>query len=287
VNVSRLKRVDEDDEAQDEAEKSTWVDMGQKVYGLGVPTFGPKLPPGIYAAQTNQNGEARLKSIPPRTDPIFEVGDKLKYVMSDVVRFWGKQEAYAEAKVPYRRGMLLYGPPGCGKSSVIRLALEDVVRRNGIGLLIKGNFSAFISCFNAIKDMQPETSMLVVLEDIDRDVHPDIWIINVLDGVDSVLENVYFIATTNYLQNVSARLQDRPGRFDRRVEMAPPSMTCRQAYIEALIGGAYVDLNIKKMVKDTNGMSFAHIKELFTAVALLGEDYTEVLTHLPKATNGG
>ena len=72
-------------------------------------------------------------------------------------------------------------------------------------------------------------------------------ILNILDGVHQV-DNVFYIATTNYIQQIPPRIRNRPSRFADVIEIGPPSANLRKAYIEAKI---HPDdkIDIKKWVK--------------------------------------
>ncbi|KAI1811684.1 P-loop containing nucleoside triphosphate hydrolase protein [Poronia punctata] len=147
-----------------------------------------------------------------------------------------RRRFYSEQGIPYRRGYLLYGPPGCGKSS-LSLALAgkfglDLYMVN-IATLFDGDLEHLFSTLPA--------RCLVLLEDIDaaglkrgedeetsgQVPHPRrprsankcslSSLLNVLDGVDSQ-EGRIVIMTTNHPEQLDDALV-RPGRIDVKIRM--------------------------------------------------------------------
>ena len=142
-------------------------------------------------------------------------------VLGDVREFWGAREWYAQRGIPYRRGYLLHGPPGSGKSSFI-LALAGEV---GCGVAIvnlseRGLTDERLSVLLA--KVPPKTILL--LEDADaafveRKGGDGGWggvtfsgLLNALDGVAAGEERVVFL-TTNWVGRLDEALV-RPGRVD-------------------------------------------------------------------------
>ncbi len=106
-------------------------------------------------------------------------------------------------------------------------------------------------------------------------------ILNVLDGVNSI-ENVVFLATTNYPDKLLGRVTNRPSRFDRVFEIKPPSNEVKKVYLQDLINkfNAPLDVDVEKWCKDTKTLSMAHLKELFLSVALYGQNYEKTVKTL-------
>ncbi len=52
--------------------------------------------------------------------------DRIEKGLDDMLWFYGASDWYAERGVPWRRGYLFYGPPGAGKSSLIRGLASDL-----------------------------------------------------------------------------------------------------------------------------------------------------------------
>lgn len=141
-----------------------------------------------------------------------------------------------------------------------------------------------VSALRTVRNVQPDVPLIVLLEDIDSLVQRfcESTVLNLLDGVSGVSKVVY-IATTNYPERLGERIINRPSRFDRRYYFGPPSPICRKAFFKFLFSqGAenYDDVavaDIDRWVDDTEGLSFAHLKELFISVIVMGNSYDQAL----------
>ncbi|NWX92150.1 BCS1 protein, partial [Nothoprocta pentlandii] len=129
--------------------------------------------------------------------------------------------------IPYRRGYLLYGPPGCGKSSFITALAGEL--QYSICLLSLSDRSLSDDRLNHLLSVAPQQS-IILLEDVDaafvsRDLaaeNPAVYqgmgrltfsgLLNALDGVASTEARIVFM-TTNYVDRLDPALV-RPGRVD-------------------------------------------------------------------------
>ncbi|CAK5269825.1 unnamed protein product [Mycena citricolor] len=150
-------------------------------------------------------------------------------LIADARRFFAAEAWYHRAGIPHRRGYLLFGPPGTGKSSTIH-AVAGALNLEVHSFSLASGFvdDAFLQ--RAISTI-PKRS-LVLVEDIDcalpsRDSDDDDYrpdrkggvtlsgLLNVIDGIGSE-EGKLFFATTNYVDRLDSALM-RPGRIDYRV----------------------------------------------------------------------
>lgn len=169
-----------------------------------------------------------------------------------------------------------------GKSCTLQLVARDVVTRNGIVINFPGDASVFISAYRALRDIQPETPVVVLLEDFDVTLArtDESRLLNLLDGVEN-LHKCVFLATTNFPERLGDRVINRPSRFDVRIKVDHPSPNMRRQYMENLVHeGDQID--IEAYVRDTEGMSLAHLKELFVATHVLGNNYRETVERLAE-----
>lgn len=141
---------------------------------------------------------------------------------SDVRHFVASSQWYINRGIPYRRGYLLHGPPGCGKSSFITALAGEL----GYGICILNlNDRGMTDDRLAHALSEVPQQCLVLLEDIDaafhdpakRSVHTDnnitfSGLLNTLDGVSSSEDRILFM-TTNHLARLDPALV-RPGRVD-------------------------------------------------------------------------
>jgi chaperone BCS1 len=147
-------------------------------------------------------------------------------IMTDVNRFLSTetQKRYVDLGIPYRRGYLLYGPPGSGKSSFIQaLAGEIDFDLATINLSERGMTDDKI----AFLLMKLPRRSLLVLEDADaafvnrQQVNSEGYsgatvtfsgLLNALDGIGAGEERIAFL-TTNHIERLDPALI-RPGRVD-------------------------------------------------------------------------
>lgn len=239
-----------------------------------------RLTPGLYQPSVNQSGYY-LKKLPVKVEGLLRFPEtNSERVINDIKKFWDRKSLYHEYGLTYKRGILLWGPPGSGKSSTIQLILADVIERGGVAIVFSDPFM-FIECMRIFREIQPNTPVVVLMEDIDSilENYSETYVLNILDGVEKI-DNTVFLATTNYPEKLGERIVNRPSRFDKRFKMPSPGAKSRRIYFEHLLTQKLIDeygIDIDKWVEDTKHMSIAHLKELFTSVCIFGEEYEETI----------
>ncbi|KAJ2098306.1 Complex III assembly protein translocase and chaperone, partial [Coemansia sp. RSA 922] len=161
-------------------------------------------------------------------------------IVNDVRDFISNGKWYDDRGIPYRRGYLLYGPPGSGKTSFIQ-ALAGELGYN-ICILNLSERGLTDDRLNHLLTVAPERS-LVLLEDVDaafnrgrqqseqaayqQSMVTFSGLLNALDGVASSDERIIFM-TTNHIERLDPALI-RPGRVDTKVFFgnATPHQICK------------------------------------------------------------
>ena len=246
-----------------------------------------RLTPGVYDIRVSANSGLWFEKIPVLTTGIVEFPEtNSQKVFSEIQKFWARESVFKEYNLTFKRGIFLWGPPGSGKSCTIQLVMRDVVERGGVVIKFchPGTFTEGIRYF---REIQPDTPIVILMEDIDSilEQHCESDVLNILDGVDQIQKAV-FLATSNYPEKLGARIVNRPSRFDKRFKIGHPSAASRKIYLEYIIGGAEkvkaLNINLEQWVEDTHEFSIAHLKELFTAVVILGDDYNQAISTLKE-----
>lgn len=239
-----------------------------------------QLDPGLYDIRQTSQGHIFFEHVPMTTENILRFPEtNSEAVVKEIEMFWNKEKMFVDHNLTFKRGVLLWGPPGGGKTCTIKLAIHDLIKRNGI--VVKFTHPTIFSHgVRILRDIQKHTPVIVLMEDIDAIIEHfnESEVINILDGVD-MIEKVVFLATTNYPEKLGARILNRPSRFDRRFKIGMPNEQSRKMYIERLLDGKK-DVDVARWVADTDQLSIAHIRELFIAVVFLENDYEIALKRL-------
>lgn len=249
------------------------------------------LPPAIYEIARDDDGYYLGQTRPVSDEIIPLPGCATERVMAGVQAFWQDEvrQRYARRGLLYKRGVLMFGPPGSGKSIVIRRLSDMLVAHNGI--VIQGNEpSATKQVLRFLRERETRPIALIY-EDINIWVkaHGDMALTSIFDG-ESQIENIVYIATTNNIEELSPRLVNRPSRFDELIEVGMPAAAGRRAYLlhafkrDGLVVGD--GLMIEQWVGDTEGFSVAHLRELVVSVMCLEQPYEDVLGRLKKMLEG-
>lgn len=240
------------------------------------------LNPGVYEIEVHPQMGIYFKRLEVRTDNLLRFPQtNCEAIVNEIQNFWEKEALFAEYQLTYKRGILMWGPPGSGKTSTIGLLTKDIIERDGIVLKFNNPF-VFADGFRVLRQIEPTKPVVVLMEDIDSllGAFPETAVLNILDGVESV-SKVVFLASTNYPKELGARIVNRPSRFDKRFKIGHPNPQSRGIYFDHLLGGrAASHFEREKWVADTEGFSLAHLKELFVAVVILGDDYDDAIKTL-------
>lgn len=142
-----------------------------------------------------------------------------EFILADVKKFLNSSSFYRQLGVPYRRGYLLHGPPGCGKTSFV-MALAGELRLS-ISLLNLSNRNLNDESLTSLLN-EARVDTIVLLEDIDRAFSNECnvtmsGLLNALDGVGAQEGRLVFM-TTNHVERLDAALI-RPGRADVKIEV--------------------------------------------------------------------
>ena len=266
---------------------SCWSNLKNNEYAPAYPTV-PKVPAGVYEIGWNASlSTYTVKKQPFKTDelyhlPSYEITDILK----DIDNFWDRADNYKKYNYIHKRGILMYGEPGCGKSGIIQLISQQIIKKDGIVINVKDEedvekFTSFIATF---RQVEPDRPLIVLLEDIDslagEGRHQTARLLNILDGVKQI-EGVVYIATTNYPEKLQERITNRPSRFDRRYKVELPNEDIRRAYIQHKLNDDDLDnINIEEWIEKTEGMSLSHLKEVVISVIVMGRTFEETIDNL-------
>jgi len=152
-----------------------------------------------------------------------------RHLHDDIHEFFGRRDWYAQLGIPWRRGYLLHGPPGTGKTSVA-YALAGELRLKLCALSLTNPKLNDHNLADLLQRTPPRS--LILIEDIDaffrardrQDARIEVsfsGLLNALDGV-GAQEGRIVVLTTNHRERLDAALI-RPGRIDVEVELANAS----------------------------------------------------------------
>jgi SpoVK/Ycf46/Vps4 family AAA+-type ATPase len=95
------------------------------------------------------------------------------------------------------------------------------------------------------------------------------------------VDNIVYIATTNYPEKLQERITNRPSRFDRRYQVELPSADIREAYLRAKLKEDDLEkIDLPAWLELTEGMSLSHLKELVISVIVMQKNFNDAIKHL-------
>jgi hypothetical protein len=259
-----------------------WV-VGPNCYSPTVKTIDT-LPVGAYKATVDGYDRLTLHKMKIVTDELLKLPDTTSTrVLNAINVFWNAKEKFVTKGQLFKRGVMLWGPPGSGKTVTVMLLVEDLIKRGGI-VLISQNPTITSKALEFIRVIEPDRPLICVMEDIDEliDNYGESGVLALLDG-ENQINNVVHIATTNYPERLDARIVNRPSRFDEIIKISMPSIEARRFYLRSRVTLEELnDEELEKWVIETNELSIAHLKELVIAIFCLGRTYGETIIRLKK-----
>jgi hypothetical protein len=260
--------------------RAHWSEVEEGVFSQFY-SSGAKLPSGTYRCVMRPDHGICLQKVESKSDELILLPDNVSgNLISEARRFWLAGDEFRKRGFLHKRGFLLMGPAGCGKTCIINQVADYVLNElGGLVLLVTEPARAELA-LAALRQVEPERAVLAVMEDIDSMLgdEQEERLLSFLDGKTQI-DHVLFIATTNYPERLDPRFLSRPSRFDRVEVIQAPGAEVRRAYLERRASDLPAD-ELDRWVEASDGFSIAHLKELILAVKCLGADLNETAERL-------
>ena len=196
-------------------------------------------------------------------------------IRKDFKRFLESRDSYERLGIAWRRGALMIGPPGNGKTHCVRALVKEL----GVPCLYVQSLShshytmeqLWQVVFDRARGLTP---CVLILEDLDSLVNDQnrSFFLNQLDGFEQN-HGLMVLATTNHPDRIDDAIIDRPSRFDRKYHFDLPTADDRQRYLEVWQAKlaeetGWKQAEVSPIVDSTEGFSFAYLKELIISALM-------------------
>ena len=223
----------------------------------------------------------RLEAVP--ADHLILPAHTRALIDRNVLTFAAQREQLRALGQSTKKGILLYGPPGNGKTHTIRYLACNLPGHTT--LIITAEQVGLLSDYFALaRLLQPA---MLVIEDVDlvarnrqqmNSACEEVLLNCILSEMDGLAEDadLFFVLTTNRPEQIEPALAARPGRIDQTIEIPLPNAGGREKLLRLYAAGLELSPEVTaEAVKRTDGASAAFIKELMrrsAQVAISGSD---------------
>ncbi|KAL6703689.1 hypothetical protein ACN47E_009383 [Coniothyrium glycines] len=220
-------------------------------------------------------------------DSVILDEDMKKALIADVEQFFDGHKVYEDLKVPWKRGIIYYGPPGNGKTISIKAMMHSLYQRGKDGdsrLAVPTLYVRSLASYGGpeyalqviFSKARQEAPCYLVFEDLDSIVNDNVrsYFLNEVDGLKSN-DGILMVGSTNHLDRLDPGISKRPSRFDRKYYFPDPDYAQRVQYAHFWQGKLKDNKNVDfpdklcdKIAEITDKFSFAYMQEAFVASLL-------------------
>lgn len=196
-------------------------------------------------------------------DELYLPDDIKNEIRNMVENFLKSKDWFFQNKIPWKRGILLYGKPGNGKTSIIRTIMSEY-NFKPVTIMAGANDDAVREAFSYAEEQSPS---LLTFEDLDSLFEKGVdtsTFLNLMDGI-SAKNGMLVIATANDVKKLKANITQRPSRFDKKFEIPLPDQEKSYIYLKRWFGNLITSQKCKELAKYAAKyeFSYAYLKELY------------------------
>lgn len=244
---------------------------------------------GIKAIINEEVDAVEVDSFKENPFEFFPFPPEIKEAHKEAIWWLQRKNWYENKGIPWRRGWLLHGKPGCGKSFFIKcIAIDLDLPIFSFDLSSMSNEELYKFWNQAAVD----TPCIIVLEDFDNCFHGRKnqarenggitfdALLNCISGI-QCFDGIFLIITTNDMSKIDpaigavGEMSSRPGRIDRVIEMAEMNTDCKLKFAQYIFDGNRSLMD--EAMKRSDGMTAAQFTELCRSIVIKRE-----MTDMPK-----
>ncbi|KAI5252028.1 P-loop containing nucleoside triphosphate hydrolase protein [Aureobasidium subglaciale] len=202
-------------------------------------------------------------------------------LIKDVENFFNSRETYQKLKVPWKRGVIYYGPPGNGKTISIKALMHSLYKRKDpVPTLYVKTLASYggpeASLARIFAEARRYAPCYLIFEDLDTIITEQTrsYFLNEVDGLRSN-DGIFMVGSTNHIDRLDPGISKRPSRFDRKYLFPNPNHEQRvkyahfwQAKLKDNKDIDFPDKLCEAVSSITDGFSFAYMQEAFVASLL-------------------
>lgn len=264
-------------------DSSMWAVHGGRNYSP-CETAVDNIPPGQYTIEVSDVLGIYFRRTDINLDDLVALPDSVSQeVINEIKKFWTKEAHFRKFGFLWKRGVLMWGPPGSGKTSTLQVISNLIIDSGGLSIYVSHPGIA-AKGLKVLRSIEPTRPIVVMLEDIDSiiDIYGESDLLALMDG-ELQIDNIVFVATTNYPEKLDKRFINRPSRFDIVKKIGMPNDDARTIYLSkknTRLAEVEAAEELQHWVELSNGFSIAHLKELIVSVEVFEVPLEDAVSRL-------
>ena len=214
----------------------------------------------------DKHGEKIFNYRPMNWEEIYLPNDMLSEIRTEIDTFFKCEKVYKNRNIVWKRGLLLAGSPGNGKTSICR-----AIATNSNVPVIYCSLGSCRDLYSILGNVQDTISAnapcIVIYEDADlfgKDESTRAATLNMMDGL-FTLDGVLTLATTNNPKKLDPAFTSRPSRFDSYYVIGNPKDTEVRLLLQAKLGKDFTrisEADKRKLLSGLMGFSASFVQEI-------------------------